>query len=701
MNPQAPAAPATPPALDQDVVNLAKALRSVETKGQKDPYTAKGASGEFGAYQYTKDTWAADSKAFLGKDVPLEQADKVTQNEVAYKKILSLKKQGYNPGQIASIWNSGSPEWEGKVGVNKYNVKYDVPKYVDAVATAYQGIKAGSNDPMLKPTASTVGQEEIVSDAQMKDTASAQQHGAFFPAATGDSPLAAGLKTAGNVLPSAFNFAKGAIKTLNPIETVKTLSQIPAEFNALVQEQGLGKALQLFGSSLPKEAYEMLVPEAGRELIGAGKGAITGDQRAVDEGLQNAQRAITNDPIGQVAPFFIGAKMGAKALDTTGITKAAEANLDAGVSKVARPAIDATKYAFGAPGRVLSGTAGYATAKLSGLNKDTLSTIAENPKDFTPEAMANMSRQSLGENVGSKLTERIDSLDDAGAGYGTVREAKTPIKVDPNFLADTLAANTGLVLKKGKFTPTAKSPVDSPTDIAKVQRLYDAWQPYFKKGTMTADDFLTLRSKLAGIANYEGIGKSKPLDAAASRTRGALNTKYRTQIEGLEDLDANFSSMSTELKALRKGLIDKDGHLLDTAINRIANAAGKGKDAQLARLEEISPGIGLKIRQLKAVEDIQNIHKVGTYAKATLEGGGLVGGVVTGNIALIAASVVSLLLSQPEVAVRIIRTYGKSRELAQAVLKQLGKVTAPVNNLPETGGVSIGAFTKKVRELAQ
>lgn len=708
MNPPAPQAATTtgaaPSALDPTIVNLAKAIRAVETRGQKDPYTAKGASGEYGAYQYTPGTWDADVVALTGKKVPLEKADRLLQNEVAYKKLESLKKQGHNVGQIASIWNSGSPEWEGKVGVNKHGVRYDVPKYVDAVATAYQGFKAGNESPTLKTSPSTVGEEQRASPAEMADMESAQRYGAFFPAATGEGAASAALKTAGNLPSSAFNFAKGAVQTMNPVQTLDTASKIPGEFSALARESGgVIPALAATAKEIPGTAYETLVPEFAREGIKAiggfakhpeeilptlrnmlpGEAVPTTYQKDIDEPLRAAQRAVTNDPFGQVAPLVIYGKLGAKGLDKTGITKGAEAAYDAGISKTAQAAIKPAKYAFGAPVRAVQGMAGYGAAKITGLNKETMRTISENPADFTPEKVGQMSRQTLGEEVGGKLGERIDALDETGAAYRPIRESGAKVKVEPDFLGRTLQETTGLTLKKGKFSATAKSAVDSPTDVGKVQRLYDAWQPYFKNGSMTADDFLTLRSKLAQIANYEGIGKSKPLDAAASRTRGALNTEYRSQIPKLEDLDADFASMSTELKALRKGLIDRDGNLLDAAVNRIANAAGKGKDAQLARLEEISPGIGLKIRQLKAVEDIQNIHKVGTYTKSAIEGGGLVGGIATGNVPLIVASVLSLLMSQPEVAVRVIRTYGQSKALAGAVLDKLGEAAGTVNNITD------------------
>jgi hypothetical protein len=68
------------------------------------------------------------------------------QNAVAYTVLKSWKDQGLNPAQIAAKWNSGSETgWENKVGVNKYGVKYDVPKYVKSVTDAYQTIKGGGD----------------------------------------------------------------------------------------------------------------------------------------------------------------------------------------------------------------------------------------------------------------------------------------------------------------------------------------------------------------------------------------------------------------------------------------------------------------------------------------------------------------------------------------------------------------------------
>ena len=124
--------------LDLDAKNLALAIRQHESGNN---FNAKGASGEHGAYQFMPSTWASWSKKWLGADVPLTQATPQQQNEVAYKQILDWKNQGYNPAQIASLWNSGNPNWAGKVGTNSMGVQYNTPAYVQKVYALYQDLK--------------------------------------------------------------------------------------------------------------------------------------------------------------------------------------------------------------------------------------------------------------------------------------------------------------------------------------------------------------------------------------------------------------------------------------------------------------------------------------------------------------------------------------------------------------------------------
>lgn len=140
---QTPVQTSSAGSLDPQAVMLAKAIRQTESGGN---FTAQGKSGEYGAYQYTEPTWQKDAMA-AGVNVPLKQATPEQQNQVAYTTVKKWKDAGYNPGQIASMWNAGEGKpdayLQGNAGVNKYGVKYDTAAYAKSVAMAYQTLKQG------------------------------------------------------------------------------------------------------------------------------------------------------------------------------------------------------------------------------------------------------------------------------------------------------------------------------------------------------------------------------------------------------------------------------------------------------------------------------------------------------------------------------------------------------------------------------
>lgn len=105
---------------------IANAIKKVESGGN---YSAKGQSGELGAYQFMPDTWRQWAGEFLGNpNAPLTQRN---QDFVAQSKINQLVLQGYTPEQIALIWNAGTPV--RRSGVNKFGVRYDSGAYADKV----------------------------------------------------------------------------------------------------------------------------------------------------------------------------------------------------------------------------------------------------------------------------------------------------------------------------------------------------------------------------------------------------------------------------------------------------------------------------------------------------------------------------------------------------------------------------------------
>lgn len=141
--------------LDPTVVALAKAIKRQESGSAKDAYNVKGASGEYGAYQFMPDTWKQWSKEFLGD--PNAPMSIENQNKVAYNKIKQLKDKGFTPAQVAAAWNAGEGKiandaWKTNVGRNSMGVEYDTPSYVKNVSKYYME---------LRPNQTPLGENEV------------------------------------------------------------------------------------------------------------------------------------------------------------------------------------------------------------------------------------------------------------------------------------------------------------------------------------------------------------------------------------------------------------------------------------------------------------------------------------------------------------------------------------------------------------
>lgn len=134
--------------VDQDALNLTRAIGLTESgQNGKPNYNATGASGEQGAYQWMPGNFQAAAKAagLNPSDFSPENQDKV-----AYAEVKKYKDEGYQPWQIASLWNSGSPDnWQNHSGTNSHGVHYDTPAYVSKVKNNYMAL-SGNGSPALQ-----------------------------------------------------------------------------------------------------------------------------------------------------------------------------------------------------------------------------------------------------------------------------------------------------------------------------------------------------------------------------------------------------------------------------------------------------------------------------------------------------------------------------------------------------------------------
>lgn len=118
----------------QDIVDICETLKWIESRGR---YDIKGNSREYGIVQFTWSTWKRLCLKFEGKI--LDWTIPGNQEKILFKQVEWLLSKDYNPAQIASIWNCGSKRWSGKCGINKYGIRYDVPKYVRKFLNKYYG----------------------------------------------------------------------------------------------------------------------------------------------------------------------------------------------------------------------------------------------------------------------------------------------------------------------------------------------------------------------------------------------------------------------------------------------------------------------------------------------------------------------------------------------------------------------------------
>lgn len=274
--------------LDPTVVNLAKAIRQTETGGD---FSATGKSGEYGAYQFTNDTWNKEAPKY-GVTVPLSQATPGQQNAVAYNKIKEWKDAGNNVTQIASMWNAGEGEpnaYTGTfadgspaTGVNKFGVKYDVPTYAKSVAQAYLTLKNGgqiSADASNPSSTANTSPTQVVPQNQ-----SVPSKGDFLDKAAGFFNTLFPGKQVGNLLGGLYD------KLTLPSDEAKEVTLPSAAQVGADVGQG---ALMLAAGP---EAGEL--GTAGRIAGAAGGGALYGAAGAVANGSTDIKDIGTQAAIG-------------------------------------------------------------------------------------------------------------------------------------------------------------------------------------------------------------------------------------------------------------------------------------------------------------------------------------------------------------------------------------------------------------------
>ena len=299
-----------PTQLDPQVVNLAKAIRQTESGGD---FSVKGKSGEYGAYQFTPNTWNSQASKY-GINTTLDKATPEQQNAVAYNQIKEWKDAGHNVAQIASMWNAGQGEpnaytgtfSNGKpsTGVNSYGVKYSVPDYAYSVANAYQTLKNGGQvnaDPNNPSSTSNVSQVT----EQPKNFP--QKVGDFFTGGTQQFGQTIGQSLAAPANADLYDKAlQSHTQNVNDLQDAIRKIQInggdPSHLiGVLQQEQQNAPKLEDFtGQVINKSAEQVL-----------GEGAMAGLEALSGGILEGGVKSVASKTLGTGGKLLEGAKLGA------------------------------------------------------------------------------------------------------------------------------------------------------------------------------------------------------------------------------------------------------------------------------------------------------------------------------------------------------------------------------------------------------
>lgn len=462
--------------------------------------------------------------------------------------------------------------------------------------------------------------------------------------------LQAGKESLVNLPESTLQFGKGILEAVkNPVETVKGVGGILGGLGSKVLESTVGKGVEKI-TGVPVQKADTQQFDA---LVGVLKDRYGS--------LENLQKTATEDPFGFGADILSVIEGGAGLVGKTqqlnrALSKTASV-VTKPASKVAETIADTSKA-----------TARFGISQATGLNPETITEVIKNPqkfKEMNPELRVQTAQQ-----VADTLETRLAELSDVGKGYEAIRQFEVPVSVPKDTVSKVLN-KYGVKLDGSGNIIT--SPESRPLSAVDKSALQDFINNYGKETQLTSNSFLNTREALSNLSKFEQGKTSLPTQIARD-LRKEYDALGKSQIPGLANLDAVYAPERQLLSQLKKDILTPTGELKDGAISKIANITGKGKENLLERMKQIVPDIEERVRVIKAVENIESASgiKAGTYVKSGIVGAG----VLTGNFPAIVAAIIS----QPEIAVPLLKGAGYVGKKARPILEAVKTIANDVNN---------------------
>ena len=479
-------------------------------------------------------------------------------------------------------------------------------------------------------------------------------------------------ETASNLIPSGIQFGKdigtAAVNVFNPDMQQNTLANLG--------KAAVGGLANLAEVVTGNEELFNLQSEEVASAIGDFYVERYG-------GIDKAAETLKTDPVGflaDVAGLMAGAgglARGAAAGATRGATTVSRTGVAATAAKAGGQAIkiarkiDPISFSARRAKNVLDGvksTGNFVVSNVTGLNPQTIATIVRQPSKFAN--LDDAGRVKLGSKVSKVIDDLADEVSETGKNYDGIRKSTDKATVDKSLFRRVLEKEGLIFDENGKLVTKGFETSQFGTDeFSRLQEFLDDVDVL--PDEISANEVLNMRSRLSKMSRFEKTGvKSTDLERVSKSMRKALNEDVRPQIAGLEELDNSFTPIREQFDSLRREFIDpRTGELRDSALSKIANIQGRGKEQALARLKKVIPDIEEQASIVKAIEDITDSTgtKVGTYVRSGL----FVAGAVNPSL------IMGAILGNPKVAIPLLKMYGKTKNISSAsingIIKKLGK----------------------------
>ena len=369
--------------VDQQALTLTHAIALAESSkdGKTPNYNAVGDNGtSFGAYQWN----GAGHFATDAKNAGLDPNDTspANQDKVAYAAVKKMKDAGLQPAQIASEWNSGSPDnyqnHSGTTVINGKSISYNTPVYVQKVKSFYQQLSSPQNGYVTPPSttlspsssdnSSSDSDNKIVSDPSNLGNIAKSVGNFLFPIVKDVSNDIQGksdksfLQQAGDTALSALPFIPGlgeageAVKGVDAVEGVSDVAKSGLLENLLgktgstvakgaavgygtgvasnlSQGQGLGQAFTPNATNLLSAGIGAAAPLAIKG-IGAGINKIAGIDPVVSNELSKLSTEANPEDKALMEQYNKAAQAHATNVRTPSVENVAASNLDSAADQI-------------------------------------------------------------------------------------------------------------------------------------------------------------------------------------------------------------------------------------------------------------------------------------------------------------------------------------------------------------------------------